>query len=53
MGALILTRAFALIHAANLAENRGKTARKMSEAGRTRALAEFDLPDPFAAAFHV
>jgi hypothetical protein len=28
-----------------------KTARKMSEAGRTRALAEFDLPEPFAAAF--
>lgn len=29
-----------------------KTARKMSEAGRARALAEFDLPEPFAAAFH-
>lgn len=30
-----------------------KTARKMSEAGRTRALAEFDLPEPFASAFRV
>ncbi len=28
-----------------------KTARKMSAAGRARALAEFDLPEPFAAAF--
>lgn len=28
-----------------------KTARKMSDAGRARALAEFDLPEPFAAAF--
>ena len=28
-----------------------KTARKMSEAGRARALAEFALPEPFAAAF--
>ena len=28
-----------------------KTARKMSGAGRARALAEFDLPEPFAAAF--
>lgn len=28
-----------------------KTARKMSEGGRARALAEFDLPEPFAAAF--
>ncbi len=28
-----------------------KTARKMSAAGRARALAEFDLPAPFAAAF--
>lgn len=30
-----------------------KTARKMSDAGRKRVLAEFDLPDPFAAAFRV
>ncbi|MCX7646100.1 MAG: DUF4202 domain-containing protein [Rhodobacteraceae bacterium] len=29
----------------------GKTARKMSPAARARALAEFDLPAPFAAAF--
>ncbi len=29
-----------------------KTARKMSAEGRARALAEFDLPEPFAAAFH-
>jgi hypothetical protein len=29
----------------------GKTARKMSPEGRARALAEFDLPEPFAAAF--
>lgn len=29
----------------------GKTARKMSVEGRARALAEFDLPEPFAAAF--
>ena len=28
-----------------------KTARKMSAEGRARALSEFDLPDPFAAAF--
>ena len=28
-----------------------KSARKMSEAGRATALAEFDLPEPFAAAF--
>ena len=28
-----------------------KTARKMSPEGRTRALAEFDLPEPFASAF--
>lgn len=28
-----------------------KTARKMSAAGRARALAEFGLPEPFAAAF--
>lgn len=28
-----------------------KTARKMSEGGRKRALAEFSLPEPFAAAF--
>ena len=28
-----------------------KTARKMSAAGRARALAEFDLPEPFAGAF--
>ncbi|MDZ4136570.1 MAG: DUF4202 family protein, partial [Paracoccaceae bacterium] len=28
-----------------------KTARKMSVAGRARALAEFALPEPFAAAF--
>lgn len=28
-----------------------KTARKMSVEGRARALAEFDLPEPFAAAF--
>ncbi len=28
-----------------------KTARKMSAEGRARALAEFDLPDPFATAF--
>ena len=28
-----------------------KTARKMSDAGRARALAEFDLPEPFATAF--
>lgn len=28
-----------------------RTARKMSEAGRARALSEFDLPAPFAAAF--
>ena len=28
-----------------------KTARKMSAEGRTRALAEFGLPEPFAAAF--
>lgn len=28
-----------------------KTARKMSDALRARALAEFDLPEPFAAAF--
>ena len=28
-----------------------KTARKMSAAGRAAALAEFDLPEPFAAAF--
>lgn len=28
-----------------------KTARKMSPEGRARALAEFDLPEPFAAAF--
>ncbi len=28
-----------------------KTARKMSAAGRARALAEFDLPEPFATAF--
>lgn len=28
-----------------------KTARKMSAAGRARVLAEFDLPEPFAAAF--
>lgn len=28
-----------------------KTARKMSDAGRARALEEFDLPEPFAAAF--
>lgn len=27
-----------------------KTARKMSDAGRARALAEFDLPEPFASA---
>ena len=30
-----------------------KTARKMSDAGRARALAEFGLPEPFAAAFRV
>lgn len=30
-----------------------KTARKMSEAARARALAEFGLPEPFAAAFRV
>lgn len=30
-----------------------KTARKMSDAGRARALAEFDLPEPFAAAFRL
>lgn len=30
-----------------------KTARKMSDAGRARVLAEFSLPDPFAAAFRV
>ena len=30
-----------------------KTARKMSAAGRAQALAEFDLPEPFAAAFRV
>ena len=29
----------------------GKTARKMSPEGRARALAEFDLPEPFAALF--
>ena len=29
----------------------GKTARKMSPESRARALAEFDLPDPFAALF--
>ena len=29
----------------------GKTARKMSPDGRARALQEFDLPEPFAAAF--
>jgi len=28
-----------------------KTARKMSDTGRSRALTEFDLPEPFAAAF--
>ena len=28
-----------------------KTARKMSDAGRARALVEFDLPEPFATAF--
>lgn len=28
-----------------------RTARKMSAGGRARALAEFDLPEPFAAAF--
>ena len=28
-----------------------KTARKMSDAGRARVLGEFDLPEPFAAAF--
>lgn len=28
-----------------------KTARKMSDAGRARALAEFDLPEPFASCF--
>lgn len=28
-----------------------KTARKMSDAARARALTEFDLPEPFAAAF--
>lgn len=28
-----------------------KTARKMSAEGRARALAEFDMPEPFAAAF--
>lgn len=28
-----------------------KTARKMSDEGRRRVLAEFDLPEPFAAAF--
>ena len=30
-----------------------KTARKMSDSARARALAEFDLPEPFAAAFRV
>jgi len=30
-----------------------KTARKMSDAGRARALAEFGLPEPFAAAFRI
>lgn len=30
-----------------------KTARKMSEAGRAKALADFDLPEPFAAAFRI
>jgi len=30
-----------------------KTARKMSDAGRARAMAEFDLPDPLAAAFRI
>jgi hypothetical protein len=29
----------------------GKTARKMSAEGRARVLVEFDLPEPFAAAF--
>ncbi len=28
-----------------------RTARKMSEEGRARVLEEFDLPEPFAAAF--
>jgi len=31
----------------------GKTARKMSDAGRARALAEFGLPEPFATVFRV
>ncbi len=30
-----------------------KTARKMSAEGRSRALAEFDLPEPLAAAFQI